>query len=379
MDEPTKERTSRASSDNDQRVDEMARRVIAESITAAGPDGHGHADAEASVPEAIAVDDHAESERRTPADMGPIPDAASSPDGHHDLTQPQYFLNRELTWLNFNFRVLHEAEDERTPLLERVKFLAIVELQPRRVLHEADRRPEAAGRRRAHDRTVDGRPPTSRSTSALRWCSCSRRRKARCFWMLDHSPDTTSCSEMTTFDASTAESLRARFLSTNIYPLVTPQATDPGSPFPFISNLSLNLLVSRAATRTTRRPAAGAGQGARWARDAAVLLVRETHCFVTLESVMAANLDLLFPGMHVESCELFRVTRNANTELDEERRRRPAGDDRDRAARTRSRRSCGSRSRRHVAAAPRHARGGTRAWTRQPTCSRSTACWACAT
>ena len=48
------------------------------------------------------------------------------PDGRHDLVQPAYFLNRELTWLNFNFRVLHEAEDERTPLLERVKFAAIV-------------------------------------------------------------------------------------------------------------------------------------------------------------------------------------------------------------------------------------------------------------
>lgn len=52
----------------------------------------------------------------------PVP----APDGAHDLSRPEYFLNRELTWLNFNFRVLHESEDERTPLLERLKFVAIV-------------------------------------------------------------------------------------------------------------------------------------------------------------------------------------------------------------------------------------------------------------
>ena len=69
-----------------------------------------------------------------------------------DLRAPELYLNRELTWLDFNRRVLHEARDERTPLLERVKFLAIVSTQPRRVLHEAHRRPQAAGRRR--DRTA---------------------------------------------------------------------------------------------------------------------------------------------------------------------------------------------------------------------------------
>ena len=77
-----------------------------------------------------------------------------------EFATPEFFLNRELTWLEFNRRVLHEAEDTRTPLLERVKFLAIVELQPRRVLHEAHRRPEAAGRAPACARPrVDGRTP----------------------------------------------------------------------------------------------------------------------------------------------------------------------------------------------------------------------------
>ena len=65
-----------------------------------------------------------------------------------DLDDSQWYLNRELTWLEFNRRVLHEAEDERTPLLERLKFSPSVSVQPGRILHEADRRPQAADRRR---------------------------------------------------------------------------------------------------------------------------------------------------------------------------------------------------------------------------------------
>ena len=61
---------------------------------------------------------------RTPAESDSIP--KPGPEGVHDLAHPDYYFNRELTWLNFNFRVLNEAEDPRTPLMERLKFLAIV-------------------------------------------------------------------------------------------------------------------------------------------------------------------------------------------------------------------------------------------------------------
>jgi polyphosphate kinase len=60
----------------------------------------------------------------TPSDPSPMPEPDA--DGRHDLGNPEYYLNRELTWLNFNFRVLAEAEDQRVPLLERAKFIAIV-------------------------------------------------------------------------------------------------------------------------------------------------------------------------------------------------------------------------------------------------------------
>jgi len=103
----------------------------------------------------------------------------------------------------------------------------------------------------------------------------------------------------------------------NIFPLVTPLAVDPAHPFPFISNLSLNLLVTGHHPKDTEplltriKVPIGAG-------IPRFLRIGEGKRFVPLEEVMGNNLDLLFPGMAVEACELFRVTRNANTERDEE-------------------------------------------------------------
>jgi polyphosphate kinase len=103
----------------------------------------------------------------------------------------------------------------------------------------------------------------------------------------------------------------------NIFPLVTPQAMDPAHPFPFVSNLSLNLLVSLRYEHDSESLLArvkvpiGAGMS-RFVRLGA------SRTFVDLCDVMANNLDLLFPGMEIESCALFRVTRNAITERDEE-------------------------------------------------------------
>jgi polyphosphate kinase len=103
----------------------------------------------------------------------------------------------------------------------------------------------------------------------------------------------------------------------NVFPLVTPQAIDPAHPFPFVSNLSLNLLVS------VRDPSEGSTVLSRiklpiGAGIPRLIPLRNGHTFVMLEDVMAHCLDLLFPDAHVESCDLFRVTRNASTEKDEE-------------------------------------------------------------
>jgi len=103
----------------------------------------------------------------------------------------------------------------------------------------------------------------------------------------------------------------------NIYPLVTPQAMDPAHPFPFVSNLSLNLLVTlrapHAPETSLARVKVPVGLGA-----PRFLRVGERERFIPLEEVMCNNLDMLFPEMEPIACELFRVTRNANTERNEE-------------------------------------------------------------
>ncbi|HKZ16513.1 MAG TPA: polyphosphate kinase 1 [Geobacteraceae bacterium] len=107
------------------------------------------------------------------------------------------------------------------------------------------------------------------------------------------------------------------FYFQNIFPLITPQSIDPAHPFPFISNLSLNLLVTlrypkdKDVSLSRVKVPVGAG-------IPRLLRVGTADRFVLLEDVMRHNLDMLFPGMHIVSCDLFRVTRNANTEKNEE-------------------------------------------------------------
>jgi len=252
----------------------------------------------------------------TPPDPTPLP--LPGPGGTFDLQAPELYLNREITWLNFNYRVLHEAEDPRTPILERVKFLAIVgsnldEFFMKRI--GGLKQQLGAGMSLL---TVDGRTPRDQIDACYAIVRDLEGRQHR------------TCQEVrsllrskgiirATYGDLTAEEiieLREQYVR-NIYPLVTPQGTDPAHPFPFISNLSLNLLVyirqEEDVSPFLARVKVPVGKGI-----SRFLWLRDGRVAVPLELVMMENLDLLFPGMSVESCELFRVTRNANTELEEE-------------------------------------------------------------
>jgi polyphosphate kinase len=241
------------------------------------------------------------------------------PEGELDVDAPEYYLNRELTWLTFVKRVLHEAEDSRTPLLERVKFLAITssildEFFMKRI--GGLKQQVAAG---VHKLTVDGRSPMQQieeSHELIRPLNIEQ----QSLWI-----DLRKKLEETGVRVVSYESLpdddqqwlRDDYLD-NIFPLVTPQAMDPAHPFPFVSNLSLNLLVSLhypndpAPLMARVKVPLGAGVP-RFIR------VRDSLAFVPLEEIMANNLDLLFPGMEIERTELFRVTRNADVESDEDK------------------------------------------------------------
>jgi len=236
-----------------------------------------------------------------------------------NLDDPALYLNRELTWLAFNHRVLHEAADPRTPLLERVKFLAIVsnnldEFFMKRI--GGLKQQIAAGMTKT---SVDGRTPVAQIEACQAVCR-ELHAKQKQVWdrlipqLADQGIQITRVADL---PPATHEQLREYF-GTDIFPILTPLAMDPAHPFPFISNLALNLLV------TLRFPGADETHMARVkvpvAKDISkrLIAVDGGRTFVTLDDLMIDNLDQLFPGMEIESCARFRVTRNAIVEPSEE-------------------------------------------------------------
>jgi len=244
----------------------------------------------------------------------PLVEAAAAP----DLSAPELYLNRELTWLSFNSRVLHEALEERNPLLERVKFLAITasnldEFFMKRI--GGLKQQVGAG---MQELTVDGRTPQQQINESYALVREMEQEQRRLSSVLLEGLATQDV-RVSSYDAFSADEQAAlrEYYYKNIFPLVTPQAMDPAHPFPFVSNLSLNLLVTvhypNDSEPLMARVKVPVGAGI-----PRFLRVGAQHHFVPLEEVMAHNLDLLFPNMEVTSCELFRVTRNANTEREED-------------------------------------------------------------
>ncbi len=240
-----------------------------------------------------------------------------------DLKDPSLYLSRELTWLRFNARVLNEARDPRTPLLERVKFLAIFasnmdEFFMKRI--GGLKQQIGAG---VHKMTPDGRTPTQQLAVCRSEISALMVAARTVFHELIAELAKENIRLVRFADLSEDDQARVRdHFDANVFPLITPLAIDPAHPFPFISNLSLNLLVTLRLTDeaelTLARIKVPVGNGVRRFVAVDTPAAGEIHRFVMLEDVIAHCLDDLFPGMDVETVELFRVTRNANTERDED-------------------------------------------------------------
>ena len=248
----------------------------------------------------------------------PASDTPASPPADVDLGAPELYLNRELTWLAFNRRVLHEAQDPSTPVLERIKFLAITaanldEFFMKRI--GGLKQQVAAGFR---EQTVDGLMPAQQIAECYADIREQERTHRALAATLLHEIEGHGIQVATYESLSGAEreKLRGQYIR-SVFPLVTPLAMDPAHPFPFISNLSLNLLVTVRYPKDPEQMLArvkvpvGAGIDR-------FLRTDDGMRFVALEDVVSHNLDLLFPGMEIDACESFRVTRNANTERDEE-------------------------------------------------------------
>ncbi len=246
----------------------------------------------------------------------PPPDGAT-------LDEPRLYFNKELSWVDFNWRVLALAMDERTPLLERVKFVAITasnldEFVQKRI--GGLRRQEAADVRQLSD---DGLTPTEQLRQ-LHYATTQIHSRMTALWENELKPRLATEAGIhilryADLSAGQRALLHERFHA-EIYQVLTPLAVDPGHPFPFISNLSLSLAVvlRNRKQRTTHfariklprprlldAPTTGEENG-------------EQVCLIPIEQLVAAHIDELFPGMEVVSVHPFRVTRNADVRRDEE-------------------------------------------------------------
>jgi polyphosphate kinase len=230
---------------------------------------------------------------------------------------PERFLNRELSWLDFDARVIALAENESVPVLERAKFLAIFsqnldEFFQVRVAGLKDR--VAAG---ISTLGPDGRTPAQTLLEVSDMVEELTKRAERAF--LDGLAPALAAvgivfSSWADLDDDDVKYLDEVF-EERIFPVLTPLAVDPGHPFPYISHLSLSLAVSVVDPVTGDRKFARVKVPPILPR---FVVMPDGERFVPLEQVIGAHLDQLFPGMEIESWVSFRVTRNADLTLEEE-------------------------------------------------------------
>jgi polyphosphate kinase len=224
------------------------------------------------------------------------------------------FINRELSWLEFNARVLHEAQDGRNPLLERVRFLSIFasNLDEFFQVRVAGLKQQVAA---GHSKpTPDGLSATHKLDRIRVRVLQLQAQHSDCYARVQEELQEEGIRILPLEDRPERQvELRQRYMD-EIFPVLTPLAVDPSHPFPYISDLSLSLAV------IVRDPVSGERRFARVKVPPVLPRMWEVapRTYVLLERVIAANLDALFPGMQILGHHLFRVTRNADLSIEED-------------------------------------------------------------
>ncbi|MEM6820518.1 MAG: polyphosphate kinase 1 [Verrucomicrobiota bacterium] len=238
-----------------------------------------------------------------------------------ELDNPEFYMNRELSWLEFNQRVLEEAENGSTPLLERVKFLCIVssnldEFFEIRVAglkqliesHNSDPGPDGLSSQEAFN-LINERATQMVKDQYRLWTHALvpalEENHIRFLGMQQLSPEDKAWSE--------------QFFHEEVFPVLTPLAIDPSHPFPHVANKSLNLIVELESTDSSEK------------RNAIVQVPRvlnrlitlphrpeQHHDFVFLSRLIMEYVHSLFPGLQVNGAHAFRVTRNSDLYIDDE-------------------------------------------------------------
>lgn len=237
------------------------------------------------------------------------------------LTDPSLYLNRELSWLEFNRRVLAQAKDPSHPLLERVKFLAIVgsNLDEFFMIRVASLLRKQ--RTNTEDVSTDGMTTGEQILQVRKQAAEMLTQQAAC-WNKELRPQLAEhhvqLLEPADFTPAITQYLEGYF-TREIWPVLTPLAFDPGHPFPYISNLSLNLaVVVKHGGRTKFARVKLPDVLPRFIQLPDRLGPSHSTTLVFLEDVVRANLPRLFPGTTVKGAYLFRVVRDADLVIQED-------------------------------------------------------------
>lgn len=232
----------------------------------------------------------------------------------------EYFFNYELSWLKFNERVLAEAQNEKNKLLERVKFLSIVcsnldEFFQKRV----------GGLKRqllaeVKELSVDGMTPSDQLKAVRHEVQNMIESYRGCFFedlrpkLANKGIEIKSYKDLNDYQQSVSD----RYFQKQVYPIVTPLAVDESHPFPFISNKSLSFAIELVNPRTKEKSFARLKIPANRNRFVEVHRKGNKVIFVPIEDIIREKMGQFFPGMKVLSAHMFRVTRNASVDRNEE-------------------------------------------------------------
>ncbi len=239
-----------------------------------------------------------------------------------DLSSPALYINRELSWLEFNQRVLAQAQDSFHPLLERVKFLAITASNLDEFFMVRVATILKKFRADIDDFSIDGLN-TEQELAAIRQRALEQMDLQSACW--SHSLRPLLAAEAIHFVEPSAytsgmDQWLKQYFATHIFPVLTPLAFDPGHPFPYISNLSMNLAVRvKHSGRTKFARVKVPGMLPRFIAIPENLAPPQAGAsFVFLEDVIRRNVQELFPGTHVEGAHLFRIIRDTDMVIQED-------------------------------------------------------------
>lgn len=235
----------------------------------------------------------------------------------HTRSSSSEFTNREIGWLRFNLRVLHEAQDSRQPLLERFRFLSI---SGSNLDEFFMKRVGGLKRQLAYNisaKSSDGQTAEQQLAAIRHFVNPMLQAQSQCYEELKKKLFDNGIQILKWKDLSTKEKEFVRkFYLKNVFPVLTPLSVDPGHPFPFISNLSTSLGV------TLRHPEKEEKHFARIkvpkVLPAWIQIEKSVDKYISLIDVITENLQDLFPSMEVLNVMPFRITRNADSDRDDE-------------------------------------------------------------